>query len=126
MNDTPNLSKVTRWAEGGAVATLVSLATGGVPIVVLLLSGWGWGWYVLPFVSGALVLLALVLDLWFRRRVSPRHAPIPPAAIEIAHERFTVPASPQAPNEAVKPPDVPATGLSQAAPRFPPQSPAAS
>ena len=92
MSDPQDLGKLTRWAEGGAVVTLVSAATAGVPVAVLLAGGREWAWYAAPFVSGLCLLLALAIDLRSRRRGKAAQAMrVPPDVLRAAQERFAAP-----------------------------------
>jgi hypothetical protein len=92
MSDPQGLGKLTRWVEGGAVVTLVSAATAGVPVAALLAGGREWAWYAAPFVSGLLLVLAVAIDLRSRNRAkAARPMRLPPDVVRAARERFAAP-----------------------------------
>jgi hypothetical protein len=109
MSDPQDLGKVTRWVEGGAVATLICMATAGIPVVMLLASEYWWRGYAAAVISGFFILLARAVELRSHRRAAPQGMDLTPAVLEAAHERFEAPADRQSSHG-------PADGVTQAVP----------
>jgi hypothetical protein len=88
MTASHDPNKLIKWRAGAAVAVLMTVALWSLLVLMLLLPRLGLSWLPAPFISGFLVVLALLIGVWRQRQGRGKEKPIPPNVFTTANERF--------------------------------------